>query len=50
MKKYDFNIPGFKLINGELALLKKKYYEEGLSPKEKIIQDYLNEIKNKLLG
>ena len=37
-------------LDSNLAILSKKYYAEGLSPKEKIIQDYLNEIKNKLLG
>ena len=47
---YPFDISAFKLINYELLILTKKHYAEGLSKEDKLIQDYLKQIKSKLLG
>lgn len=47
---YPFDISAFKLINSELLILTKKHYAEGLSKEDKLIQDYLKQIKSKLLG
>ena len=47
---YPFDITAFKLINSELLILTKKHYAQGLSNEDKVIQEYLNGIKSKLLG
>ena len=47
---YPFDITAIKLINSELLILTKKHYAQGLSKEDKVIQEYLNGIKSKLLG
>ena len=46
---YPFHITGFNLINKEMLVLQKKHYSKGLNKEEKLIQDYLKQLRSKLV-
>ena len=46
---YPFHITGFNLINKEMLVLQKKHYQKGLNKEEQLIQEYLKQLRSKLV-